>query len=141
MFDKKYEDRLRAWSKFRASLETSLDPLTDIIKFYERAPMVSIQVDPYDSNVWLDPWELLYENQYCDFSKILAICYTLQLTDRFTAEDFEIHICTNDKEARTYYLLFFQNKVIGYDWSSIIERNDLPPDLQSQQHYLMPPLQ
>jgi hypothetical protein len=100
-----------------------------------------MQVDPYDINTWLDPWELIYENQYCDFSKILAICYSLQLTDRFMAEDFEIHIYTNNKEAKTYYLLFFQDKVVGYDWLNIVLKDDLPLDFQSQQHYLMPPLQ
>jgi hypothetical protein len=141
MFDKKYDDRLRAWNEFRQSLEDSTDPFKDAIEFYTRAPMVSIQVDPWDPSTWLDPWELLQENQYCDFSKILAICYTLQLTERFISEDFEIHICTDNKESSTYYLLFFQNKVIGYDWSNVIHRNELPLDLQSQQHYLMPPLQ
>jgi hypothetical protein len=141
MFDKKYEDRLRAWNEFRQSLEESNTPLEDIVKFYERAPVVSIQVDPWEPNTWLNPWELLKENQYCEFSKILAICYSLQLTDRFMTEDFEIHICTNDKEASTYYLLFFQNKVVGYEWSKVIDKNDLPMDLHSKQHYLMPRLQ
>jgi hypothetical protein len=74
MFDKKYEERLRAWNEFRQSLEASTDPLEDTVKFYERAPVVSIQVDPWDSDTWLNPWELLYENKYCEFSKILAIC-------------------------------------------------------------------
>jgi hypothetical protein len=141
MFNKKFEERLELWRQFRLGLETSSTPLEDAVEFYKTAPLVSIQVDPYDVDQWLDPWELLYENQYCEFSKILAICYSLQLTDRFMTEDFEIHICTNNKEATTHYLLFFQNKVIGYEWSSVIERDNLPLDLQSQQHYLMPPLQ
>jgi hypothetical protein len=141
MFDKKYEDRLRAWNEFRQSLEESNTPLEDIVKFYERAPVVSIQVDPWEPNTWLNPWELLYENKYCEFSKILAICYSLQLTDRFMTEDFEIHIFTNNEESSTYYLLFIQEKVIGYDWAKIVNRNELPPELQSQQRYLMPRLQ
>jgi hypothetical protein len=141
MFNKKFEERLELWRQFRLSLETSPTPLEDAIEFYSKAPLVSIQVDPYDVDRWLGPWELLYENQYCEFSKILAICYSLQLTERFMAEDFEIHIFTNNKEATTHYLLFFQEKVIGYDWTRIIKRNELPPDLQSQQQYLMPSLQ
>jgi hypothetical protein len=141
MFNKKFEERLELWHQFRLELETSSTPLEDVVEFYSKAPLVSMQVDPYESDTWLDPWELLKENQYCEFSKILAICYSLQLTDRFMAEDFEIHICTNNKEASTHYLLFFQEKVIGYDWTRIIKRNELPLDLQSQQQYLMPPLQ
>ena len=65
MFDKKYEDRLKAWNQFRISLETAKNPLEDSIEFYRRAPMVSIQVDPYEPDTWLNPWELLRENQYC----------------------------------------------------------------------------
>jgi hypothetical protein len=138
MFDKKYEDRLREWTQFRLTVETSLTPVEDVIKFYNRAPLVNIQVDPWDTSTWLDPWELLYENKYCEFSKILAICYTLQLTERFMDDDFEIHIFTNNKEAKTYYLLFFQDKVIGYDCSRVIFKDELPPELLSQQQYSMP---
>lgn len=140
MFNKKYEDRLREWNLFRKTLETSLNPLQDAIDFYNQAPMVSIQVDPWDTDSWLNPWELLYENQYCDFSKILAICYSLQLTERFMAEDFEIHIYTNNKESKTIYLLLVQDKVIGYDGFKTVNRKNLPSDLQPQKTYIMPKL-
>jgi hypothetical protein len=140
MFNKKFEERLVLWRRFRESLEQSLTPIEDAIDFYKTAPLVSIQVDPYEYENWLDPWELIYENQYCEFSKILAICYSLQLTERFMDELFEIHIFTSNKESKTYYLLFFQNKVIGYDWSKPIDKNELPADLQSQTAYSMPKL-
>jgi len=48
MFDKKYEERLAAWVDFRNQLETSDTPFEDIFNFYNRAPLVKIQVDPYD---------------------------------------------------------------------------------------------
>jgi hypothetical protein len=137
MFDKKYDDRLRVWNSFRDQLENSLHPIEDTIEFYKMAPLVTIQVDPWDKSTWLDPWELLYENRYCEFSKILAICYTLQLTERFIDEDFEIHIYTNNKKSTTHYLLFFQDKVIGYDWTKVIYKSELPSELQSQQSYPM----
>jgi hypothetical protein len=141
MFNKKFKERMELWQQFRADLETSATPVEDAVEFYKSAPMVSMQVDPWNRLTWLDPWELLYENQYCEFSKILAICYSLQLTDRFMAEDFEIHIYTNNKEATTHYLLFFQETVIGYDWTRMVNKDELPSDLQSQQQYLMPLLQ
>ena len=140
MFNKKFEERLVAWQQFRLALETSSRPIEDALEFYKTAPLVTIQVDPWDPGTWLDPWELLYENQYCDFSKILAICYSLQLTERFMTEDFEIHIYTNNEESKTIYLLFFQDKVIGYDWSNIINRNDLPDSFEPQKTYTMPKL-
>lgn len=140
MFNKKFEERLVAWQQFRSSVETSLTPFEDTVNFFGSAPLVSMQVDPWTLENWPTPWELIHENQYCDFSKILVICYTLQLTDRFTDKDFEIHIYTNNKESTTHYLLFVQEKVIGYDWKCIIDRSQLPADFQSQQAYSMPRL-
>lgn len=140
MFDKKYEQQLTLWREFRHSLETSSNPLEDTVNFFRSAPLVAIQVDPWTPENWLTPWELIHENQYCDFSKILAICYTLQLTDCFMDEDFEIHIVTNNKESTTHYLLFVQERVIGYDWTRIVDKSQLPTDLQSQRVYSMPKL-
>ena len=81
MFDKKYEERLQLWHDFRSQLETSLDPIQDTIEFYKTAPLNSIAADAWTQDSWPNPWELLEENNYCAFVKILAICYTLQLTD------------------------------------------------------------
>lgn len=140
MFNKKYEDRLRAWRDFRTTLEISKDPLTNVVCFYNNAPMVNIQVDPWDPTSWLGPWELLYENRYCEFSKILAICYTLQLTDSFLDSSFQIHICTNTKDSEVKYLLRVDNGVIGYNYDSVIDVTELPA-LRTEMVYDMPKLQ
>lgn len=141
MFNKKFEDRLRAWVAFRDTLESSATPLEDTVLFYSHAPMVSIQVDPWDSTSWLGPWELLQENRYCEFSKILAICYSLQLTDSFLASSFRIHICTNTADSQVKYLLFVDDKVIGFDLGKVINISDLPNTLRIELAYDMPSLQ
>ena len=115
MFDKSEVDRLRAWREFRNQLELSKDPVQDTIGLYNTAPIVSISVDPYNTETWPDPWELLNENTYCDFGIILGIAYTLQLTDRFSHTDQKITINTNKEVAETKYLLYTDNKVIGYN--------------------------
>jgi hypothetical protein len=135
MFDKKYEERLAAWVDFRNQLETSNTPLDDILDFYNRAPLVKIQVDPYDQSSWLDPWMLLYENKYCDFSILLGIFYTLALTTRFSDSKFEIHICTNKNKSEIKYLLFVDNNVIGYAPNRVLLKNDLPATLLIEKTY------
>src|SRR5210317_341160 len=97
MFNKKFEDRLAHWKQFRESLETSNDPIQDTINFYNTAPVCNIAADPFAREYWPDPWELLEENNYCPFVKILAICYTLQLTDVLSQADYEIHITRDNK--------------------------------------------
>ena len=81
MNDLNYEQRLSEWSTFRDSLEASEDPLQDVINYYNKIPTVSIQTDPYTPSTWPSPWELINENMYCDFCRVLGMCYPLQLTD------------------------------------------------------------
>lgn len=141
MFDKKYEDRLRAWAEFRSRLEIANDPLQDAIDFYNRAPLVSISVDPYDESTWLDPWNLLYENTYCDFGIILGIAYSLQLTTRFSDSRFEIHICTNKEMSEVKYLLYVDNQVIGYRRDRAVDAESIPENLKIEKIYCLPELQ
>jgi hypothetical protein len=140
MFDKVYEERLATWRNFRDSLETSLTPLEDVAAFYRQAPCVSILTDPWDKSVWLGPWELVYENQYCDFSRVLGMCYSLQLTERFKGSTFEIHIGMDHSETQTYYLLYVNDWVIGYKNGTVIDKSKLPETLVSQRIYAMPEL-
>jgi len=81
MFAKKYEERLISWNQFRQNLELSDDPFGDVIEFYKQAPSVSMHTDPFHSEAWPDPWQLLLENRYCDFTRVLGYGYSLQLTE------------------------------------------------------------
>lgn len=141
MFDKSEVDRLRAWHNFRTNLETADDPLQDTIDLYNRAPLVSIVMDPWDQETWLDPWELLTENQYCEFSLVLAIGYTLSLTDRFKDTPKEIHICTNKEIAETKYLLYIGDKVIGYDRHTSINKDEIGAEWAAEKVYAVPTYQ
>lgn len=141
MFGKKYEDRLLEWSEFRQSLEHAHDPIKDVIEFYNVAPTVSIHTDPWDKTTWPDPWELLEENQYCDFCRVLGMCYSLQLTDRFNRVPFEIHIVIDNEKSATYYLLHVGNSVIGYTYGAYCNVNDLPKTLHTKKKYSMERLQ
>ena len=140
MFDKKYEERLSLWSTFRKTLEISNDPIQDAINFYREAPTVSIAIDPYTPITWPNPWELLEENNYCSFVKILAICYTLQLTDVLSQASYEIHITQDNKKSSTYYLLYVDDQVIGYNGETYVHKSELPNTLHSELVHSLQPL-
>lgn len=139
MFDKQFEERLALWREFRTSLETSEDSIQDTIDFYNRAPKCSIAADPYTPSTWPDPWELLKENNYCSFVKILAICYTLQLTDVLSQAHYEIHITRDNKNSATYYLLYVDDIVIGFTGDTYVHRDELPATIYSELVHTMPP--
>jgi len=134
MFEKDYFTRVKLWREFRSTLETCEDPIDKVLKFWNKASISLITADPYDTDTWPDPWELLKENTYCEFTKILAIYYTLQLTDRFSQSDFEIHIVLDKKESAIKYLLFVDNQTLGYYYDRSIDTDDLPT-LECQMRY------
>ena len=138
MFDKKYEDRLLLWREFRESLETSDDPLQDVVSFYSSAPLVSIQTDPYTQENWPTPWEIIKENNYCAFVKILAISYTLQLCERFIGTKFEINIVRDDTRSSKEYHLIVDGMCIGYDQQYVVPVSKIPSNYVLETSYVMP---
>jgi len=135
---KNNEQRLLIWREFRDSLETADDPIQETINFYDRAPECLIAADPFTPSSWPTAWELIEENNYCSFVKILAICYTLQLTDVLSRASYEIHIARDYKNSETYYLLYVDNKVIGFDADTYVQRNKLPKTLRSELTHVLP---
>jgi len=141
MFEKKFEERLVLWRQFRETLEFSEDPIQDAIDFYSCVPLMNIAADPYTPSTWPDPWELLEENNYCPFVKILAICYTLQLTDCFSKQNFEIHILHDNENSQTHYVLFVGDRVVGYTGDTHVHRSEIPKNSHSELQHSMPHLQ
>ena len=142
MFDKRYEDRLITWANFRNELEEIEDPLRAVQEFYNKAPLVSIYTDPWEPSTWPDPWEMIEENKYCDFGIVLGMCYSLQLTERFSQDIFEIHIYVDQEKSDMLYLLIINDEhVLGYDRYAVVTKDSLPDTLKPQQAYRVPPVQ
>ena len=141
MFNGTYEKRLAAWQEFRRSIEDDDDPLRMVINHYKNSPYTRIQADPWDKKTWPSPWEIIEQNLYCDFVKILAICYSLQLTTRFSGSQFEINIVQDKQKSLTKYTLNVDEYCIGYDDDEPILRSELPKSLVVEMSYTMPNLQ
>ena len=134
--DRLSQQNLSAWYNLRQQLETAADPLGDVTNFFQRLPRVKRYTDPYDENTWPTPWELITENEYCDFNRILGVCYTLQLTERFKNCHPTINVAIDRINKTVYYLLLVEDKVYGYDddWINV---KTLPKSLKSQKIYAM----
>ena len=134
--DRLSQQNLSAWYNLRQQLETAADPLGDVANFFQRLPRVKRYTDPYDENTWPTPWELITENEYCDFNRILGMCYTLQLTERFKNCHPTINVAIDRINKTVYYLLLVEDKVYGYDddWT---DTKTLPKSLKLQKIYTM----
>lgn len=138
--DKVRYSRFQKWIDLREKIETSLDPLNDTSNFFFSKPRLKFYTDPYDQDSWPTPWELIDENEYCDFNVILGICYTFQLTERFKDCQPMINVALDKVNKAVYYLLFINDKVYGYVENNWIDVDLLPKTLKMQKIYLMDPL-
>lgn len=139
MFFDRFEKRIASWHDFRDQLENIDDPIQAVIDLWNKAPISSMTCDPYDQSTWPDPWQLIESNKFCEFSKILAIYYTLSLTDRFSNHKFEIWVAHDIDNQVMFYLLIVNGIVIGYDRLKSINIDDLPY-LKIQQKYNLKPI-
>lgn len=108
-----FESRLAIWHRFRTILEKSKTPIEDVIDYWNKIPTALRNLDPYDQSTWPDPWEMIEENDYCEFTKLLAVVYTLKLMENFKDCQPIIKIALDKTEHSLYYILLINNQIIG----------------------------
>jgi len=130
VFDLNETNKLQQWKNFRNSLEVSSTAFEDVAQFWSRAPFVSNYLDPFDSKSWPDPWQLIINNKFDDLGIVLGMCYTLQLTERFKDNKFEIHMSMSQlKKDWRYMLLIDDNTVLNWNYGSVTNFNEIDANL------------
>tara|TARA_Y100001937_G_C6884182_1_gene226083 strand:- start:8 stop:436 length:429 start_codon:yes stop_codon:yes gene_type:complete len=112
MFKENFYQNMELWLGLRNQLEVDKNPFDSVFEFWNNVPTSKISIDPYDKLSWPDPWEMILENDYCRFRKILGICYTLQLTECFKNMQTMIHIGVDEKIKDLVYLISVNKKII-----------------------------
>lgn len=121
-------ERLRAWGNFRkqisqASLVEAIDQTQHLWCY---APFVKHYLDESRVSEWPDPWELVYENYYCDLAKALGMLYTLYLSDHKDAVNMEIRIY-KDANANQYNLVWINDGlyVANYQFNEVVNKTQI----------------
>lgn len=125
-------ERLRCWQNFRnlldkLDLESAIKETGHLWSFcpYQKHYLTVDQID-----IWPDPWELLYENTYCDLARALGMLYTLYLTDH--KPDLEIRVY-NEPITKTQYNLLFIVKgkyVLNYEHDKVVNKKQIDSSLK-----------
>ena len=87
------DERLTSWREFRIELQSHydlykadgtesdtvilLDCLKAVSTWWEQAPIVSVAMDPFDTESWPSVWEILDQGECCKYSRGLAMAYNL----------------------------------------------------------------
>lgn len=125
MFDLFDTEKLKSWREFRLSLETSATPFQDVALLWSKAPFVNRYLNPHNPNSWPDPWKLIMDGKFDDLAICLGMCYTLQLTERFKSDKFEIHMSILP-ECSQYMLVVNDREVLNLEPRTVLSTTDLP---------------
>ena len=127
MWNLKPDERLREWKSFRRQLgQLSLEEACKkTAHFWSYAPYVAHYLTTDHVEEWPGPWELLYENYYCDLAKALGMLYTLYLSDHKDALEMEIRIYINPDTKQTYNLVWInQGKyVLNLEYDEVVNKH------------------
>lgn len=134
---KSFEDRLGIWKKLRDELISKEDPIQHTINFWNSMPQSPRNLDPYDQSTWPDPWQLIEENVYCEYTKTLAVAYTLMLSRQFQDWRYEIHIGLDRNDSKLYYMLIANDKVIGLEKEKSVYIKDIPKSIHIQKIHVL----
>lgn len=127
--------RLDHWKTFRSKI-SSMDlnhALQECNDFWQRTPFTPFYLDYKEIDSWPDPWQLIYENCYCDLAKALGIVYTLHLSAHRNSLDLAIHIC-QDTTSRAQYNLVWINQgkyVLNYIGDAVVNRTQVPSNVKT----------
>jgi len=134
---KSFEDRLAIWKRLRDDLTAQPNPIQSVIDFWNNLPQSPRNIDPYDESTWPSPWEIIEENVYCEYTKILGIGYTLMLSEKFKNWHYEVQVGVDRTQSKLYYMLIADNQVIGLDQQKSVHILNISENIHIEKKYVL----
>jgi hypothetical protein len=125
-------ERLRFWHEFRKKI--SDQPLEQALKeaqhLWSYAPYVARYLTTDNIKEWPGPWELVYENYYCNLAKALGIVYTMYLSEH--KPDMEIRVYDIPSSKEQYNLVFVDGGkyVLNYIHDEVVNKAQITNDVK-----------
>ena len=138
MHELKFEDKVRVWKELRQDLESAYEPFRVLNDFIQSLPRSNRKQNPWDPESVALPWHLIENKSFTEYEIALLCAYTLQLTDRFCNDTFEIHICTNTEKSESIYLLYINDDILNYENNTVINSGQISSDLIIEKKYTLP---
>lgn len=132
MWNQLPSERLRFWQDFRKNIsqKTLEDAVFDAQHLWSYAPYVAHYLTTDHIEEWPGPWELVYENYYCDLAKALGVVYTLYLSEH--RPELEIRVYYEPSTKEQYNLVFVDKGkyVLNYVHDEVVNKTQLNADLK-----------
>jgi hypothetical protein len=107
MFKLDLDQRLDFWLNFRRTFDNTKDPLQEVSNLWVSAPFIpkNHKIDPFNSQSWPTPWEIVSENRYDDFTRALMIGWTLKLSKKYCDSNIIIKTYIDKERQREYNMV------------------------------------
>jgi hypothetical protein len=129
------ELNLRVWRDFRDSI-VDLDKnqkIESINRFWMLHPFKTRTIDPDDTSTWMSPWDMVYHDQICEYSRAIMIHQTLLLMIDDAEESYLIYTLDTEKH-QDYMLVVFDGLVMNHSMD-IVELKAISSQLSIQSKY------
>lgn len=127
MLDLTPQQRLAEWKKFRVSLDKNkpATALTKICDYWSRVPFVEHYLDRLPQEKWPGPWELVYNNHFCDRARALGMIYTWQFTKHAEKYSAELRIYHNHCENEIVNCVCIEpgSYVLNLEYATVLKKH------------------
>ena len=93
-------------------------------------------IDPYDSSRWLTPWEMIYDNHFCSYSRALGIYYTLLYSNHKFELDINLIECQKLNDI-ILVIIVDNNIVLNYIFDDIEDWNKIQKHCRILQNFYL----
>jgi hypothetical protein len=128
MWDRRGNDRLAAWRKFRLDQATCSEDqqIANTIELWKYCHIGSNHYDYLNINDWPTPWELILDDNYDDFSRALGMAWTLVMIDNWNDQNIYLRCYKDMDHSCFYHVVELKDKVINYNYGKAISRDKFP---------------
>lgn len=121
-FEQPPGERIRAWRDWRLSLDKL--PTDELIQRvaadWAQIPLSIHYLHPEIPEDWPNPWQLVYDNMYCELAVALGICYTFSMINRPEFSDVALEVYDTGNEWLNLSLIGQGKYVLNYDIGSVV---------------------
>ena len=140
MLGNKLEDKIKVWKNLRNKLENHPRTFDVLVQYCNKLHVSAKKTNAWDPKAKIEPWHLIEKDEFTEYEIAQLMAYTLQLTDRFSSADIEIHISKDTQKDNLVYLVYLDRGIILGYYNEAITVDELPKHVVSQKIYKLPPL-
>jgi len=127
MWNLNSQERLAEWKTFRQQLNNHPpeQALEKICSLWSYVPYVDHYLDRVPPQKWPGPWELIWNNHYCDLARALGMLYTWEFTDHAKNYNSELKIYHDHKNNQRVncFCVYPGEYVLNLSYNTVLKKH------------------